>query len=210
MCGIVGVAGNVTGKEEAIFKQMLIMDAIRGEDSTGVAFVTPNREVTVSKTVGDPFQLFEKKSYRDSLMKKSNVIIGHNRYATTGKVVRANAHPFEFSKLVGVHNGTIKNKFKLVGGNMFDTDSEALYYGVNENGLKPTIKDVDGAYTLVWYNKVEHTINFLRNEERPLNFAFSEDGKVLFWASEAWMISVACSRKDYKIGEINSLPVNKH
>lgn len=210
MCGIVGVAGLVTTKEEKIFKNLLIMDSIRGEDSTGIAAVNVQGNVTVVKQVGNPFELMGMQKFKEIFARLSTCLIGHNRWATTGAVKKANAHPFEFDSLVGVHNGTLKNKWKLEDGNKYDTDSEALYYNIDKNGLKPTIEMVEGAYTLVWYDKNDESINFLRNEERPLSFALSEDGKALFWASEGMMLAYACAREGYKLREIQQLPIDQH
>lgn len=210
MCGIVGVAGAVTFKEEGIFKQLLVIDSLRGEDSTGVASVSRMRDVNVVKSVGDPFQLFETRGFTDIMKTNNNVLIGHNRYATVGRISRKTAHPFEFSKVVGVHNGTLKNKYSLHKGSDFDVDSEALYHHINEKGLEDAIDVAEGAYALVWYNKEKDTLNFLRNKERPLFTVLTEDKRCLYWASEAWMLEVALARENIKHGDVTAVPVDTH
>lgn len=210
MCGIIGVAGSLKHKEETAFQKLLIVDSIRGEDSTGAAFVTRGNEIDVVKTVGDPFQLIETAKFSAGLRKANKCIIGHNRFATTGKVLRKNAHPFQFDTLVGVHNGTLTNKGKLDKATDFDTDSEALYYNIEKKGLSPTIRDVEGAYALVWYDAESDSINFLRNKERPLFFALSQDNKALYWASEAWMIAGVLARENIPINQILQLPEDMH
>lgn len=210
MCGLVGCAGLITSVEERLFRQLLVLDSIRGEHSTGVAAVNMLGAVDVAKTVGDPFQLFETKSYEGIMRQANRVLIGHNRYATTGKINRRNAHPFEFDGLVGAHNGTLHNKYALKNHNDFDVDSEALYSHINEEGLDAAIKLVRGAWALTWYDKDNETINFLRNEERPLFYCISENKKVIFWASEAWMLQSVFSREGYKIGKVYVLPTDTH
>lgn len=210
MCGIVLVAGAITGKEEKLFKQLLIVDSLRGEDSTGVASVASNHVVTVAKQVGNPFELFDHHRFREIMKYQNRILIGHNRFATQGKVNRLNAHPFEFSKVVGVHNGTLTNKYKLHRGSQFDVDSEAFYDHINEKGLKDAIETAQGAYALVWYNKAEKTLNLIRNKERTFYYAFSEDNKVMFGCSEAGMLNLVLGREGYKIQQVNMLPEDTH
>lgn len=210
MCGLVGCAGLLTSVEERIFRQLLILDSLRGEHSTGVAAVGMTGEVLIAKNVGDPFQLFDTKGYEAIMRRANRVLIGHNRYATTGKINRRNAHPFEFDRLVGAHNGTLHNKFSLKNHHIFDVDSEALYSHIDEEGLDEAIKLVRGAWALTWYNKENETINFLRNEERPLFYCISESKKVIFWASEAWMLQSVFNREGYKVGKVYVLPVDTH
>ena len=210
MCGIIGCAGMITFKEETAFKDLLIVDSLRGEDSTGVASVSRMGDVNIAKSVGDPFQLFETKNFTNIMKVNNSVLIGHNRYATVGKVTRQTAHPFEFSKVVGVHNGTLKNKYSLLDGKDFDVDSEALYHHINEKGLNDAVDVADGAYALVWYDKEEHSINFLRNKERPLYTTLSADSKCIWWASEEWMLSVVLAREGIKHLAVMELPIDSH
>lgn len=193
-----------------MFKELLIIDSVRGEDSTGVAFINRANETLIAKAVGDPFQLIDGRHFMAGMRQANKCIIGHNRWATTGKVNRKNAHPFDFPSLVGVHNGTLRNKYKLEKHMDFDTDSEALYYNIGQFGLEKVMPEVDGAYTLVWYDKDGGSINFLRNKERPLFYTFSADKKQLFWASELWMLMGVLWRKDVKCAKIEELPVDMH
>src|SRR5690606_8536689 len=111
MCGLVGVAGNITSVSDKIFRTLLILDTVRGEHSTGVAAVRRNtEEVYLAKQLGNPFELFNDKRYDTAINSINKVIIGHNRFATRGAVNKANAHPFENDLVVGAHNGTLDNK----------------------------------------------------------------------------------------------------
>ena len=199
ICGIIGCAGDLNLKDEKAFKNMLVFDSVRGEDSTGVAAVVKHGgAVNIAKEVGHPFNLFDTKRF-DKLMFPSNrVLIGHNRYATQGAVNAKNAHPFDFDGLVGVHNGTLQNKHVLEDHKEFQVDSENLYHHIHLFGLKDAIKRILGAWALVWWDKDEETLNLLRNKERPLYLCYSEDVKRIYWASEDWMLDIALQRNDIK------------
>lgn len=202
MCGLVGCAGNLNGKHDRILKQLLMVDSLRGEDSTGVAGVTKfNGDVLVAKQLGNPFELFNYKPFETVLSRANRALIGHNRYATSGGVSKATAHPFEFDTLVGVHNGTLNSKHKLLDHTQFKVDSENLYHHIENNGLEDAISKLGGygnAWALVWWDKVAQTLNFLRNNERTLYYTLSDDAQTLFWASEAWMLTAVLARNDVK------------
>lgn len=210
MCGLVGMAGFITGTEERLFRQLLIMDSLRGEHSTGIAAVTTEGVINTAKRVGDPFQLFETHECDKLFRSVNRVLIGHNRYATTGKVNRRNAHPFELAGLVGAHNGTLTNKHSIPNQHLFDVDSEALYNHIDDVGIDEAIKITRGAWALTWFDKENTTINFLRNKERPLYYTFNKDRKVIMWASEAWMLMAVSSRENYEISKIYALPEDTH
>lgn len=197
MCGIVAAAGLLTAEEEKIFKFLLILDTVRGEDSTGIAGVSVNGDVLVSKAVGTPYDLFPLKLTERVFTANNRLLIGHNRYATQGGVTKKNAHPFEFDNVVGVHNGTLKARYGLKHDN-YEVDSEQLYANIDEDGEKVVLPKVEGAYALVWYDKENKQLKVIRNKERPLHYAFSACGKKVFFASEEWMLAVALSRNSYK------------
>jgi len=204
------MAGALTGKEESVMKTLLILDSLRGTDSTGVAVIPRAGDVKMAKQVGNPFELMDHPSFTRALQGINKAIIGHNRFGTQGKVSKQNAHPFDFDTLVGAHNGTLTNKWKLDDPHLFVVDSENLFHHIEKKGLRDAIDIVGGAWALTWWNKVENTINFLRNKERPLFATKTVDGKVMFWASEKWMLSVACSRESIAIGEIFEIAENMH
>lgn len=210
MCGIVGVAGHVFNKEEKVFKELLVADSLRGTDSTGIAVIPRNGEVKVAKQLGNPFELLEHYTYNRAMSGSHRAIIGHNRWGTVGKVSKSNAHPFDMDTVVGVHNGTLTTKWKFEDGNQFDTDSEAMYNHLDKKGLKNLMQNMGGAWTMVWWDKLENSMNFLRNKERPLWMAFTEDGKTMFWASERGMLEWVLNRNDVKYKEPYQLGEDVH
>lgn len=194
MCGICGMMGErMVEREFQAFDALFHISALRGAHSSGLMGVHEDPKnkgkyvvATAKSTLSSTEFLFEKeemfKKYRKE--NKPRILVGHCRLASQGKIIKENAHPFSFSNIVGVHNGTITSE--MINRKKFDTDSETLYYNINEKGIEETIEKLkphNAAYALVWFNKKEQTLNFLRNYERTLHFAINEWG-TLYWASE--------------------------
>lgn len=204
MCGHVGIAGGLEFKDEATIKRLLCYDYFRGPDSTGFAAIKDDGKTSqIAKLASHPFDLFDMGAFKKALSGfHSCVFIGHNRAATRGIVNGYNAHPFESGDIIGAHNGTLTlaslAELEKALDQEFDVDSEAIVVAIDKLGIKKTVSMLQGAWALVWYDKSDGSLNFLRNKERPFWMAYSEDCKKLFWASEYPMIEAACklSKKD--------------
>lgn len=196
MCGIVGIAGKITHQaKNVVFKDFLDVCQVRGRDSTGVIKVRndANQSYTWVKSVGTPTNLFDFRKYESEIERGDAVaLVGHCRHKTSGEVSVKNAHPFDFPDegIIGVHNGTLRSYHNLEGYTYRKVDSEVLYEHLSKNGPKDTFEKVKGAYACVWWNDNDSTLNFFRNEERPLWFTWSKDMEMMFWASEIWMFAV--------------------
>lgn len=191
MCGNVGVAGKLAHHHENVFRRLLLYDVFRGADSTGVAAVrgTTPYDMHLLKKASNPLDLMEHGQFKTVVSgHNSSCFIGHNRLATKGKINNINAHPFQFGHIVGCHNGTIEQpawaKLEEKLGEKFDVDSAAIIKGIEVLGIEETIKTIWGAWALVWYNQQENTINFLKNDKRPLHICFEKTKDVLYWSSE--------------------------
>lgn len=207
MCGIVGMAGNLGHNHCKMFRDMLLVDAIRGIDSTGVLAVDQVGERinwTTEKDLGGPTNLWDWNNsniFNDRGVCKTmpKILLGHNRAATMGKIDVESAHPFVEGDVIGVHNGTLRHYSDLSGYTHGCLDSRVLLRNINEEGVADTWKKFHGAAAVVWYNDAEDTLNMVRNSERPLYVAYTEDKKVVMWASESWMIHILAGKHDIKL-----------
>ena len=210
MCGIVGAAGKIGFDEEKMVKRLLQLDTVRGPHSTGLFGATTGGQCNTFKKAGTPWEMVEYKGWDEFWRNNHNVIIGHNRWATQGAINHRNAHPFTFDTLHGVHNGTLRNQYLLDDAKDFEVDSENIYYHMARNGVADTVANLNGAYALVWYDSMDNTLNMVRNAERPMFFAYTEDDKTIFWASEAWMLTVSAKHAGIVLGQITELRKDIH
>lgn len=204
------MAGDLSGNKKRVFEELLQVDVVRGPHSTGVGVARRYKdELIVTKSVGPPADLMSLKDYQDMMKDTAKVYMGHNRYATVGKITDDNAHPFVFPNVIGAHNGTIdpKCRGRLHEADLFGTDSEAIISHINEFGAAETFKLIhnssysNNAWALTWFNAVDNTINIARNGKRPLYYVYSEDQCTMFWASESPMLRWVLGRNHVKIFE---------
>lgn len=173
MCGIVGViakspSGLFKGQVD-LFQQIFLVDQIRGTDGAGIIMDTKEgMQIHKAPYGAGPFMNTDEfKAAMELAVKESHFIIGHNRAATKGEHTWQNTHPFVEKNIYLVHNGTLwdhKNLDKEVV-----VDSHAICRHMAQNGAKETLKEIDGAFALVWVDEDEYTINLARNKERPLH-----------------------------------------
>lgn len=189
---------------------MLVVDQLRGQHSTGIFRVGRHTDdVNVVKAVGTPDVLMDTKGFTQAMAGVHRAIIGHNRYATKGAVNRNNAHPFEFDKVVGVHNGSLRSYYKLAGHSDFAVDSQALYNHIDKNGLRDMVNNCEGAMALVWWNKETNELNIFRNNGRPLFYGTTKDGVVML-GSEAGMIDWIADRNKIELVVLEEVTANHH
>lgn len=199
MCGLVGlISKSLNGfskEQQDVFSTLLLVDFVRGPDSTGLFMITNRGDVHVRKEAADPISFMRTDEYED-MMKKSfsrgAAIIGHNRKATRGEVNDDNAHPFIVDdNIILVHNGTLYGDHKKLAD--VEVDSHAIAHTIHEKGdVQEAMKEIDGAYALIWYDFKEQKLNFLRNSSRPLWTC--ETPSAYIWASEKEMLDFVIGR----------------
>lgn len=212
MCGIVGyITGSNKLDYEKYFKQALVTDVIRGFDSTGIIVGTPT-DVSFIKKAVNAIDFLDMKPVEPMINRAPSgrpvFMIGHNRAATVGKVNSNNAHPFEQGTLTGVHNGTLRRYNRLERDRDFGTDSECLYYNMSRNPVEQVLSDIDGAYTLVWHDSADNTVNIVRNDDRPLWIGKVAEQDTVLYASESGMLRWLASRNGIKLEAVMQPQVN--
>ena len=216
MCGIGGVLSSERGNgfqgRRAFFKDAIYTGTLRGDDSTGY-FLVPKRgmgnNVLIRKKAvpGPDFLDMTKMVKPLNSFDNHSYAIFHNRAATKGLTNSSNAHPFEHGNITLVHNGTL-NLFRYLTGNNgpdFSVDSEAITWAFNEYGHESVLKELDGAFALIWYDASDGILRAVRNTERPLHFATIDNEKTVLLASEAGMLNWLAPRNGLKIKEMYSI-----
>jgi glucosamine--fructose-6-phosphate aminotransferase (isomerizing) len=189
MCGIIGYIGKKTSFP--ILLNGLAKLEYRGYDSAGIAVLSPG--LLVQKDIGKLREIqFEEV--------EGAIGIAHVRWATHGKVSKANAHPHCDcrNEIAIVHNGIIENYRELRAslverGHVFtsDTDSEVVSHLIEafsaegfsfEDAVINALKMLEGSYTLLAIKKGETKIVGARKGSRSLTLGISEEG--IFPASD--------------------------
>lgn len=202
MCGLVGCAGMLGVAHEKALSQLLIIDQLRGTHSVGLLGVDFEKKWSLSRSTSTPALALQSQEFKDTFKGVNRLFIGHNRYATQGAVNLENAHPFHFENIIGAHNGTLHTEFDLPV-QKHAVDSQNLYASLAAlSSMEKLSPKIDGAFALTWYDMGDEKLHICRNSERTLYYTFTEDQKVVFWASEAGMLSFILGRTNIKHGPI--------
>ncbi len=213
MCGIVGMVtkskAGFSKQDQEVFRSLLFVDSLRGEDSIGVFGVRKSGNVDFLKSATDPSSFLKTKSYQtfdDNIFSKFKMVVGHNRKATQGSIKDENAHPFVEKNVILVHNGTLFNHRSSLKD--VEVDSHAICHSIAEVGYKETLKRLQGAYALSWYDADSKTLSLVRNKERPLSII--ETPSTWFFASENLMLYWLLIRHGFDVNKIKQIEVKPH
>jgi hypothetical protein len=124
-------------------------------------------------------------------------VLGHCRASTVGATDDNNAHPFEYGNYALVHNGTV-SKIGLEKANE-EVDSAYIAATMDKKGEIETLEKLDGGYSLVWHNHADDTLNFARNDRKPMAMAFVRGRNELWYASEFFTLWNVLKRNDIEI-----------
>ncbi|KOF02587.1 glutamine amidotransferase [Roseivirga seohaensis subsp. aquiponti] len=195
MCGIVGYLGHREAYS-VIIKGLQRLE-YRGYDSAGVALL--NGDLNVYKKKGKVADLHD---FAKGENLKSNIGIGHTRWATHGEPNDVNAHPHlsNSGKLAMIHNGIIENysslKTDLIKkGYDFksDTDSEVFINFIEDiylnsevslaEAVRLALNKVVGAYAIAIISLEDPNLMIAARKGSPLVVGLGKDE--FFLASDA-------------------------
>jgi glucosamine--fructose-6-phosphate aminotransferase (isomerizing) len=185
MCGIVGYIG--PRQAAGLLIEGLRRLEYRGYDSAGIAVVN-GRGLKIMKAAG---KLSVLESELKEKMPQGTIGIGHTRWATHGAPTTTNAHPHtdQSGRIAVIHNGIIENSGVLrkaleQRGHTFksETDTEVLahlvgelYQGNLEEAVATALRDVDGAYGLVFISSDEPGVLVAARKGSPLLVGVGEN-----------------------------------
>jgi Glutamine amidotransferase domain len=221
MCGIVGVVlktnNGLLKQQEDSFYQLLLVDALRGEDSTGIIGVEKDSTFHIAKEAVEAAWFVPQISgskIGKAMWSDGKAYIGHNRKKTIGATTDANAHPFVVDdEFAMVHNGTLTNHRKMADT---EVDSEALTIAFHkvfaEDDYKLALEDllgeVQGAYATASYDQRTNKVRLLRNNQRPL--CMVETSNAYYFASEAPMLFWILARNGYIAKDLDIQAIPEH
>ena len=164
----------------------------RGYDSFGVSYLAKDvyktSKICINESSDDIFNIFHERNKNI----KTNIALGHSRWATHGKISNNNAHPHISMNNIFccVHNGIIENyielKTKLTNeGYIFysETDTEVIInlveyyykqYNDVEKSIKQVIDEVAGTYGLIICDMRNSNFYIIRNGS-PLLLGINEE-----------------------------------
>jgi hypothetical protein len=212
MCGLVGVITKLSNgfsyEQVSVFEELLHIDTLRGDDSTGVFLVNGIGNVGIAKDIGTGWRFTKSKEWnelRNHALSQGRALIGHNRKATRGTVTDTNAHPFWVEdKLVLVHNGSYIGSHKHLKDVEVDSLAIAHHLADNLDDVEQALQKVNAAYALIWYNVANKSVNFIRNPERPLAWVETKDA--WYYASESKMLQFVLERNNITHEKIYTFP----
>lgn len=217
MCGLVGLASfakrGIIMQEFDVFRQLLVAGSLRGTHGTGILAVGDTGKAFAIRAPYDPYSMMYHKDFGsfETFVQKNDVrfLAGHNRFATRGKAIIKNTHPFHHDHIYLMHNGTLDATTKLPKFNSFEVDSDALCHGIAKLGLLGAIAVTTGAWALVFYDRKKRTLNFARNSERPLYIGTNYMKDFWMWGSEVEMLRWICARNKIPAMTFEALPIRE-
>jgi hypothetical protein len=200
MCGISGgMSTTLSNWEIDHIRNLMLMSSFRGMDGSGAFIVRPNNKklrIDIVKSELCAAELAYDPDFEDSL-KSPKIVVAHARAPTRGSNDLAFVHPHRVKHITGVHNGTM---YEVMDQKIDDktSDSLAIFEAIADHGVEAFIKGSRGAYSLVWTDLLDGTLNFLRNDQRPMVFArigSSDHASTMYFASERGMLEYVLSKR---------------
>jgi hypothetical protein len=223
MCGIFGIYGDDLNVSPINKKNLIIegtiADTVRGYESTGIFNIGRNKNDPdrIYKRALPGYDMVQLKQFNRVVdqMHTSIAMVVHNRATTRGNTTDSNAHPFHYGDITLVHNGTVYNAENLVPKKEhpehIQVDSAYVAHALSLENPEDILPKLNGPFSLVWWDSTLKTLNFARNEQKPMFIAFEKDRNTVLFGSEVRMITWLAGRNDIKLqNEIFETDPNVH
>lgn len=199
MCGLAGLIGrNLFQCDVDIFKELLFVTSLRGMHSTGVMGARQTKKGwtwAIEKEVLSSPEFIAK--HNESVFDsdhKCDIFMGHCRDATVGDINIENSHPFDTERLIGAHNGTLKEyRYR---SDKTKTDSQMMFEEMSEKGIVPVLQDLHAlsAYAISIFDKTSGQLHLARNIHRPLYVGLGTQFSLCIWGSDYHMLQLVADR----------------
>lgn len=177
MCGIAGYAVEEYDPRLTNLAEFLgLLNESRGHDAYGV---TDGKQV--NKKAIEITKALAKLFGPSGQFRESRQVLIHTRQGTTGaKTKNENAHPFNFGRILGVHNGMISNHMELNKkySRQFDVDSMHIFAHIE---AKLSTEEIDGYGTIVYFDA--GVLKFCKINGGQLSIARIPEIKGIAWSS---------------------------
>jgi hypothetical protein len=128
--------------------------------------------------------------------------LGHNRSITRGVVDDDSAHPFQYKHITLIHNGTVYNSDKLTTakcGADSNVDSAQVAWSFSVCEPDDLLPNMNGGFSLVWWDSRDQTLHFARNSERPMYWVVEPSNQMMYFGSELKMLTWLLDRNGIKV-----------
>lgn len=200
MCGIFGFITDKPGNDKyKLVKKLMLESEVRGDDATGVAFVTKDNRVHVIKSAIPAPEFVEKVLPKlEEEISQTKLVIGHTRSWTVGPPSdNNNNHPVYSTHWVMVHNGMCSNINKIKDFPYLGTvDSELYLAQIETKGLE------EGLATIGYHTAAVALINRLDTQKLHLFYhkqefymGLDDNDQTLIFASTSRIITRSANRR---------------
>ena len=188
MCGIAGIsvaADDTTINTAVVSAELLRGIESRGRQATGAAWLGPDGDVALTKLAVTAKTFLQHRS--EHLPVTTPIMILHTRTGTHGSGSnRDNLHPVVHERIVGVHNGVLRNHHKLFTAAKrkptAEVDSEGIMAILNiEEHPTKVLGKLEGDAAVAWIDLEQPEVLHLACVTgRPLCIGQTKQGSLLF------------------------------